>query len=88
MVHHMKLIIETKFPTNNFDKNNEDFWFGFEQEYTLVKDGRPLGFPKGWESRPSRIILLFSRSQKCKWKKNRRKTFKYLFRCGFTINWY
>ena len=29
-----------------FDKNNKDFWFGFEQEYTLVKDGRPLGFPK------------------------------------------
>jgi glutamine synthetase len=23
----------------------EDLWFGFEQEYTLMKDGRPLGFP-------------------------------------------
>ena len=22
-----------------------DLWFGFEQEYTIVKDGRPLGFP-------------------------------------------
>jgi glutamine synthetase len=24
----------------------EDYWFGFEQEFTLVIDGRPLGFPK------------------------------------------
>ncbi len=26
-------------------EEEEDLWFGFEQEYTLVKDGRPLGFP-------------------------------------------
>ena len=25
---------------------SEEIWFGFEQEYTLVKDGKPLGFPK------------------------------------------
>jgi glutamine synthetase len=25
---------------------NEDVWFGFEQEYTLMKDGKPVGFPK------------------------------------------
>lgn len=24
-----------------------DAWIGFEQEYTLLRDGRPLGFPKG-----------------------------------------
>ncbi|WNJ20944.1 glutamine synthetase beta-grasp domain-containing protein [Pontibacter sp. G13] len=26
--------------------NDEEFWFGYEQEYTFVVDGRPLGFPK------------------------------------------
>ena len=26
--------------------DDTDFWFGFEQEYVLVKDGIPLGFPK------------------------------------------
>jgi glutamine synthetase len=26
-------------------QEQEDLWFGFEQEYTIVKDGRPLGFP-------------------------------------------
>ena len=26
-------------------KHNEDWWFGFEQEYVLFKDGKPLGFP-------------------------------------------
>jgi glutamine synthetase len=26
---------------------DEDPWVGFEQEYTLFKDGRPLGFPDG-----------------------------------------
>ena len=24
----------------------KDYWFGFEQEYTLIKNGKPLGFPK------------------------------------------
>ena len=28
------------------DKNNEEPWFGFEQEYTLYKDGRPVGWPE------------------------------------------
>ena len=26
--------------------DDEDYWFGFEQEYTFVVDGRPLGFPR------------------------------------------
>ena len=27
------------------DTEDDSFWFGFEQEYTFVKSGRPLGFP-------------------------------------------
>jgi glutamine synthetase len=27
--------------------NDPDFWVGFEQEYFLYKEGRPLGFPEG-----------------------------------------
>ncbi len=27
--------------------DDEDTWFGFEQEYFLYQDGRPLGFPEG-----------------------------------------
>ncbi len=27
-------------------ENDPDLWVGFEQEYFLYKDGRPLGFPK------------------------------------------
>ncbi len=26
--------------------DDPDLWFGFEQEYFLYKDGRPLGFPE------------------------------------------
>ena len=26
--------------------DDEDFWFGFEQEYVIMKEGLPLGFPK------------------------------------------
>ena len=27
-------------------EDNSDNWYGFEQEYTFVADGRPVGFPK------------------------------------------
>ncbi len=27
-------------------EDDDDVWFGFEQEYTLMKNGSPLGFPK------------------------------------------
>lgn len=28
------------------EDQDKDTWFGFEQEYTLIKGGKPLGFPK------------------------------------------
>lgn len=28
------------------DDENDEYWFGFEQEYTFVANGRPLGFPE------------------------------------------
>ena len=27
-------------------EEDEEVWFGFEQEYTIMKNGKPLGFPK------------------------------------------
>ena len=27
------------------DADSDDFWFGFEQEYVLMSEGKPLGFP-------------------------------------------
>lgn len=27
-------------------ENIQDFWFGFEQEYVITKNGKPLGFPQ------------------------------------------
>jgi glutamine synthetase len=34
------------------DDNDADFWFGFEQEYTLWQNGKPLGFPEEGFPRP------------------------------------
>jgi glutamine synthetase len=38
----------TPHPSNQRATYEDDpgFWFGFEQEYTFVVDGRPLGFPR------------------------------------------
>jgi len=33
-------------------EEEEDLWFGFEQEYTIMKDGRPLGFPENGYPEP------------------------------------
>ena len=30
----------------DYHRHLEGWWFGFEQEYVLMKDGKPLGFPK------------------------------------------
>ena len=40
----------TPHPSNGratIDDDDGDFWFGFEQEYTLWSNGAPLGFPGG-----------------------------------------
>ena len=34
------------------DLDNEDTWFGFEQEYTIMKNNKPLGFPEGGYAEP------------------------------------
>jgi len=34
------------------DNIEDDLWFGFEQEYTLIKNGKPIGFPKDGNPNP------------------------------------
>jgi glutamine synthetase len=39
----------TPHPSNTrakIENDDDEFWFGFEQEYVLIKNGRPIGFPK------------------------------------------
>ena len=46
---------EASHPTNTrtkIDHLNEEWWFGFEQEYFMYKGGRPLGWPAKKEPRP------------------------------------
>ena len=31
---------------SNIKNDSEDNWFGFEQEYTIMKNDKPIGFPK------------------------------------------
>ena len=45
-------------------ENDPDLWVGFEQEYFLYKDGRPLGFPKdGYPDHSAGPLLLRRRLQ-------------------------
>ncbi len=47
----------TPHPTNSRATiiDDPDTWFGFEQEYFLMKDGKPLGFPKDGYPEPQGI---------------------------------
>ena len=36
-------------------QDGTDNWYGFEQEYTFVKDGRPVGFPKDGDRKSTRL---------------------------------
>lgn len=34
------------------ESDDDDFWFWFEQEYVIEKDGKPVWFPKAWDPEP------------------------------------
>jgi len=34
------------------ENNDKDFWFGFEQEYVIEYNGKPIGFPEGGYPEP------------------------------------
>ena len=55
------VLCEVMYPDGTPHKSNtranvgieeEDLWFGFEQEYTIYRNGRPLGFPKNGYPEP------------------------------------
>ena len=58
------------------DDDDNDFWFGFEQEYFIMdtQTQLPLGFPMGGYPRTARIILLFGWWKKYSWKRICRRT--------------
>lgn len=38
--------------TRHLTPQDDNTWYGFEQEYTIMKDGRPLGFPQNGYPQP------------------------------------
>ena len=60
MVLHMNQMVETQ-----IDDDDNDFWFGFEQEYFImdVETQLPLGFPMGGYPGPCMHVLLFCRRE-------------------------
>ena len=55
------------------EDDDNDFWFGFEQEYFLWNPAtnKPIGFPEGGFPTTG-SLLLFSRCIKCLWPCNGR----------------
>ena len=51
----------------SIEDNDNDFWFGFEQEYFIMDldTNLPLGFPAGGYLAPQRTLLLWRRRTKC-----------------------
>jgi glutamine synthetase len=62
------------------DEDN-DFWFGFEQEYFIMDTKTQLTpwFPNWWISCSSRNVLLFCRWKKYSWKRISRETCRFMY---------
>ncbi|GIR63891.1 MAG: hypothetical protein CM15mP68_5570 [Pseudomonadota bacterium] len=69
------------------DDDDDDFWFGFEQEYFLwdTDTQLPPGFPPGGFSRTSGTVLLFSRRSECIWSRMYRRTFRFVPEAGINV---
>ena len=69
----------TRHPSNaraTIDDDDNDFWFGFEQEYFIMdtETQLPLGFPSWRIPRTTGLVLLFRWWKKYSWKRICRRT--------------
>ena len=61
--------------------DDEGAWFGFEQEYFMYKDGRPLGFPTSGYPAPQGFVLHRRRLLQCRVRSPARSIEKHLNLC-------